>query len=354
MQKKDGPFYKQIKDYLEDIIIKNQNNRQFKLPSENQIALKFNSSRIPVRRALEELVNEDKVYRVQGKGTFICQNKLLRRQNEKSVCLFIPGFGTNFSTQIANGVQRFFYSVDVSLYIVITNDDTRLEEKMIDSALEKNFDGFLIYPGVYHSYNDALLRLVLARFPTVLLGRELPGLNISSVCSDHYGQTYDAVKYLLNAGHRRIGFIAECASAAAAYVERINGYRDCITANLSQNDLHLLEIDFFSSERDPQKSILEKIENFLNTDTPVTALITTSMALECLYTYMSSRDMDTGKLHIITLDDPGYIRNLFKNLEMINQQPEEIGYNAASLLYNHISEDITTRKIAIEHKILRK
>jgi DNA-binding GntR family transcriptional regulator len=66
-------LYKQIKDYLLQLVTDNKNVPHYKLPSENQIAVKFNTSRITAKRALTELQEEGYIYRIQGKGSFLKQ-----------------------------------------------------------------------------------------------------------------------------------------------------------------------------------------------------------------------------------------------------------------------------------------
>ena len=65
------PVYKQIRNHLEELIARNRNVPNYKLPSENQLANLFHTSRIPVKRALDELEAEGIIYRRQGKGSFI-------------------------------------------------------------------------------------------------------------------------------------------------------------------------------------------------------------------------------------------------------------------------------------------
>jgi len=44
------------------------------LPSENELCQKYQVSRITVRRAIDELVKENKLYRIKGKGCFVREN----------------------------------------------------------------------------------------------------------------------------------------------------------------------------------------------------------------------------------------------------------------------------------------
>ena len=46
------------------------------LPSERELGERFNVSRITIRRAMSELESEGLIYRIQGKGAFICVEKI--------------------------------------------------------------------------------------------------------------------------------------------------------------------------------------------------------------------------------------------------------------------------------------
>lgn len=65
------PKYYVIKNKLIEMI----NSEEFidagMIPSERELMSMFNVSRITVKRAIDELVNEGYLYRIQGKGTFI-------------------------------------------------------------------------------------------------------------------------------------------------------------------------------------------------------------------------------------------------------------------------------------------
>lgn len=47
-----------------------------KIPSENQLMDQFGVSRNTAKKAIEELVQEGILYRIQGKGTFVAKPKL--------------------------------------------------------------------------------------------------------------------------------------------------------------------------------------------------------------------------------------------------------------------------------------
>src|SRR5262249_21280231 len=69
------PLYRQVQSGIEDMIRDNPRAKAIPL-SDAQLAERFGVSRITVRRAVDELVDAGILYRIQGRGTFVRQNKL--------------------------------------------------------------------------------------------------------------------------------------------------------------------------------------------------------------------------------------------------------------------------------------
>ena len=75
------PLYYQVKESLLEKI----KSRQFKvgdlIPSESELQEKYKVSRITIRRAIQELVQEGHLYTKQGKGTFVSRPKVSQELN---------------------------------------------------------------------------------------------------------------------------------------------------------------------------------------------------------------------------------------------------------------------------------
>jgi GntR family transcriptional regulator len=69
------PLYRQVQGGIEQMIRANPSAKGMPL-SDAQLAARFGVSRITVRRAVDELVDAGVLYRIQGVGTFVRQNKL--------------------------------------------------------------------------------------------------------------------------------------------------------------------------------------------------------------------------------------------------------------------------------------
>lgn len=70
------PLYKQLKEIIKQKIIDGEFHPNQKIPSELQLSKIYNVSRITVRNAITELVDEDLLIKKQGKGTFVSAPKI--------------------------------------------------------------------------------------------------------------------------------------------------------------------------------------------------------------------------------------------------------------------------------------
>lgn len=76
MKLKDGiPRHTQISQWLRSEIEKGRFKPEEKLPSENELAKKFDVSRVTIRRALQSLENDALIYRCQGLGSFVSDER---------------------------------------------------------------------------------------------------------------------------------------------------------------------------------------------------------------------------------------------------------------------------------------
>lgn len=70
------PLYKQLKDLLLQEIKEGIYKANQKIPTELELSEKYQISRMTVRKALAELVEEGVLAKKQGKGTFVQEEKM--------------------------------------------------------------------------------------------------------------------------------------------------------------------------------------------------------------------------------------------------------------------------------------
>lgn len=78
MAKKINLISSELSERIEEFIIINNLKPNDKLPSEREFQDMWNVNRITFRAALQKLVDENKLYRIHGKGTYVSPNKIER------------------------------------------------------------------------------------------------------------------------------------------------------------------------------------------------------------------------------------------------------------------------------------
>lgn len=75
MLREGTPRHTQISEWLRQQIENGTFEADEKLPSENELCRKFDVSRVTVRKALQTLESEGLIYRSQGLGSFVCDDR---------------------------------------------------------------------------------------------------------------------------------------------------------------------------------------------------------------------------------------------------------------------------------------
>lgn len=120
-------LYKQIKEAIKDQIAKGEMKDGDRVPSERELCAIFGVSRITVRQAINEAVQEGFLYTLQGKGTFIASNSELKiNQGLVRVTSFsdtMKSRGLTAKTKIlSHNIQQADFALSKILNIEITQE----------------------------------------------------------------------------------------------------------------------------------------------------------------------------------------------------------------------------------------
>lgn len=129
--------------------------------------------------------------------------------------------GDYFST-LVEAMSKQCSDLGYTLNVLISRTDTVIKNQILGNR----FDGIFIFQGKRIKTEDLEL-LEKQRIKTVLLDRAYSSPNIGSVVFDSYQAGYFVTKYLINLGHKRIGFI-EGAQDVYDSQERKQGYMDAM------------------------------------------------------------------------------------------------------------------------------
>ncbi len=133
----------------------------------------------------------------------------------------ITNLGNPYYGNFALGVEEIAAQYGRRIVLGNTGEDTARERQLIADFIGRQVEGLIVVP----SSNDAthLQPASLRGTPLVLASRSVRGVAADAVVLDDVGGAYRGTKTLLDAGHRRIGYLGNVTSVFTGQ-RRFDGY----------------------------------------------------------------------------------------------------------------------------------
>jgi DNA-binding LacI/PurR family transcriptional regulator/DNA-binding transcriptional regulator YhcF (GntR family) len=212
-----------------------------RVPSENELAHRFNVSRITSKKALEELARGKLIVRIQGQGSFVSDplpdlsvlwtessegESLLQndRHGISTVGFILPDFDHVYGTRLFRAVERRSAHLGHQLLVRLTYGKSDAETKAIRSFIDAGVAGLIVFPVAGEYYNPMLLQLAVNGFPVVVVDRYLKGIPAHTVHTNNVKAAYEITNYLLDRGHTQLAFLSPPAEDTSTIEERIQGF----------------------------------------------------------------------------------------------------------------------------------
>jgi len=235
---KNETLYGKVAGYIKDGIEKGIFKPEKQIPTEMELVERFSVSRPTVNKALNELSLQGLIYRVPGKGSFVCKNtnKNINKNATRIVSLITPfeeGIPVRSDEiQIIRGVENFLKEKGFFLTLQFTNQDADIEIQLITKSWKEGMDGIILYPTANFDNFVLLNELLEEHYPIVLLDRHLSGLSIATVQSDNKKGGYEAAKHLIDMEYEYIYFVSDYkVNSISSIMDRFLGYLNALRDN---------------------------------------------------------------------------------------------------------------------------
>lgn len=150
----------------------------------------------------------------------------LRRKRTNTIGFITDEIATTpYAGQIIEGAQDAAWEYERILLVINTKKNPMIETQAIEMLMDRKVDG-MIYATMYH--RPVIPPKALREITTVLLDCFDEDRSYPSVVPDECRGGYEATQYLLEKGHRQIGFINNWHDIPAT-IGRLQGYRDALT-----------------------------------------------------------------------------------------------------------------------------
>ena len=184
-----------------------------KLPTEKELVQSFDVSRETIRSAVDRLVEESLLQRVQGKGTFVGSLPI----DKTNVPIMNRSVGVLFYRDKNLLRDNSFYGSIFNAFLRKTTDSgyvpmlfsTFEHPDLNDRFFQMCRQGFFAGTAILSiSYQDTIREVAETGVPSVLIDHWSEDGIMDSIEPESFNGAIDTVKELYKLGHRRIGYMA--------------------------------------------------------------------------------------------------------------------------------------------------
>lgn len=264
---------------------------------------------------------------------------LKNNSEDRSIGLIIKDINYPFYTAIATGVREYAYSKGYQVIITSSENDHECEKKFTHLFSTKDIKGAIIAPIVEGAAEiEHLFKLKMINYPFVLL-EEVRGIQANAVVIDNLRAVRQAVKYLIDAGHRKIVHFAGPLQSSHTQ-ERIEGFRYAFSeTTLAFNK----DMVFFIGSRyeDSYRNSLEFFKNKPRDQYPTAIVCFNDQQALAVMTALKEMNIRVpDEISIIGNDDIYYAQLYPVPLTTIHAPLHEIGVRSAEILIRNIESTV--------------
>lgn len=343
------PMYQQILNEISAHIASGEWSAGTQIPTEAELESQLQVSRVTIRQALSAAAEEGLVVRLPGKGTFVSGTELSTavRKPEGFIGYVVPHLSSSFNVQILLGVESILKEKGYHLIFCNSEGDLSKEDQLLESLETNRMCGYIIQPVYSEASDRSLIRQAAKGDRIVLIDRNIPGIQVDTVMSNHFEGGRQVVQHLIDQGYREIVYLAHDPVQLPSIAERLRGYQAAMTrAKLNLRPPFVVggptELGYLQEQNSPtlhENVAVEMIADLLRGPARPEAVV----AMNDLVAMLVLEAAEQVGLHVP--NDVGIVGfdNLdcavTNNLTTVAQRPYEIGSEAARLLLQRIHGD---------------
>jgi LacI family transcriptional regulator len=254
----------------------------------------------------------------------------LRRRKTNTLGMIVPDSANPFFAEIARAIEDASFAKNYSVILCNSEGDLEKQQAYTNVLIENRVAGILfVAAGVSTELvNDLRQR----RVPLVVIDREVPGVEVDTVMTNHAEGGCLATRHLIELGHRRIACITGDSEVSPS-AERVTGYRQALEERGLPFDESLVIKGNFQYE-----SGYEATCQLLSLEPPPTAIFACNdlMAVGCISAARECGLRVPDNVSVVGFDDVRLASFTNPPLTTVAQSKVEIGALATKMLLERL------------------
>ena len=272
------------------------------------------------------------------------------RNRTNYIGLIIPDVTNTFFSNLIRGVQDICEKHGYSVLVVNSDDSQEKEKRYLKLLYSRRVDGVIMTAAGYREakYSEEELSL-MRKMRIVLIDREINGLDAPIIKVKNFEGAFNAMKYLISLGHKRIMYLAGI-KGTKTNKERERGYLSALE-DAGMKWKHELVGNF------RMDTAYRKIKNYWHRakDLP-TAIFAANdfMAIGVLKAFSELRIKVPEEVSIIGFDNIPFSDCTFPPLTTVSQPTYLMGKKAVETLIKSIDKRKIKKSVELETKLIER
>lgn len=256
----------------------------------------------------------------------------LRTGKSNILGLVVESISGRFFASLAKVIEDEAEKYGYRVVYCSTENDPQKGKELLKMLSQRQVDGYLITPTA--GMEGDIRSLARNKMPLVLIDSYFPGIDVPSVSVNSYEGTEMGIRYLLDRGYKRIGFVTVDLPLVQVS-ERERAYKEVMKrCGLRVSEQAILRVDYDLSKEKTIDSISRYLKSRYQPEAVFFATNYLGVAgMESLRQLQLSIPRDMG---VVCFDDEDVFRLLPPGISSVQQPVEEIAVKAIELLMYQI------------------
>ena len=338
-----------------------------RLPSEKELSCDYDVSRITSKKALEMLAEQNMITRMPGKGSYVSYpgekvDEILMEhhtERKKVIGVILDSFGVAFGNDLVCGIEWECRELGYYMMLRCTYGSVEEEAKAIEDLRNFGVCGIILMCVQGETYNAAVLKLSLEKYPVVLVDREMKGVPIPCVGTDNYNAVKELMNILFENGHRNICFLSHPFLRTSTVEARFEGYKDSYLEHslVTNEGLWITDIGSMVPQHDRKQEQKEtdqhRIEEYILENPQVSAFLAVDHTTAVMtYKILKKLNLNQEK-ELVFFDGVDEKNDTSPIFTHVVQGEGEIGRTAVRYLLDRIGGKEVPERTYIPYRIIR-
>lgn len=270
----------------------------------------------------------------------------LRKSKSDMILVMLPTLSNPFYSKILKGIEKRASELDYGVLVSVTHLESKTEKKYLKMLQTKQVDGVI---SLFSKLDVDELNAFALKFPFVQCCEYTEGAQLPYVMIDNQKAAYEAARYFVSHGHKRIGMISGSFYASSERA-REQGYKEALLdSGLPFDAKYILKSNY-----KPENG-MDICRELLSLPEPPTAILTVSDMLAIGATkYLKSVGIEAGKdIEVIGFDNASITKVYDPTISTVSQPRYDLGTVSVDLVIEKINDlKVVNKGIILPHELI--